>query len=369
MKKIATILGLVIFFNFSTSQTINVGSRSLLHTQTGRVLNKGALEAKTTMNFYTQLAEYLVTPPGATDQNMYLAAGNIVLSYGAFSNFDITIAPRIYQDTHRGKKYNLPDDILVSLKAGSFAFGGRKFYGSGMVNIRIPTAETHNYPYLEYTSGALEYGLMTAFSYYTDPYLPDRSFSTHINIGWYNHNEAGKDIYKGHKSEINSAELQFGLGLVYPVDLFDFMLEINGNNYLTEPDSFVFSRLNWLYVTPTIRYKPFNWMSLDIGMNIRATASHTQEKVLQTNLRTPMYVPWRVQLGLNFKILPLPTGPGSPAEIEREQFKKRVDFFQSIIEERERVEEVQEELDQLKREREKAEKELEELKQILDEEG
>ena len=110
-------------------------------------------------------------------------------------------------------------------------------------------------------------------------------------------------------------------------------------------------------------------MSLDIGMNIRATASHTQEKVLQTNLRTPMYVPWRVQLGLNFKILPLPTGPGSPAEIEREQFKKRVDFFQSIIEERERVEEVQEELDQLKREREKAEKELEELKQILDEEG
>jgi hypothetical protein len=371
MKKSATILGVLIFFNFGISQTLNVGSRSLLHTHTGRVINKGALEAKTTMSFYTQLAEYLVTVPGATDHNMYLVAGNLVLTYGAFSNFDITIAPRIYQDTHRGDKVNLPDDIFVSLKAGSFGFGGRKFYGSGMLNFRIPTGEMHNYPYTEYASGAFEYGLMTAFSYYADPYLPDRAFSTHINLGWYNHNEAGKEIYHTHKSKVNSADLQYGLGLVYPVDLFDFMLEINGINYLTQPDSFVYSRENWLYVTPTIKYKPYSWFSIDLGMNIRASASNTHNKTVAQNLKvnTPMYVPWRVQLGLNFKILPLPTGPASPAEIEREQFKRRVDFFQSIIEERERVEEVQEELDQLKREREEAEKELEELKQILDEEG
>jgi hypothetical protein len=369
MKKFATILGVIIFFNFNASQTINVGSRSLLHTHTGRVLNKGALEAKTSMSFYTQLAEYLITPPGATEHNMYLVAGNLVLSYGAFSNFDITIAPRIYQDTHRGDKINLPDDIFVSLKAGSFAFGGRKFYGSGMLNFRIPTGEMHNYPYTEYTSGAFEYGLMTAFSYYDDPYLPDRAFSTHINLGWYNHNEAGKEIYGNYKSKVNSSEMQFGLGLVYPVDLFDFMLEVNGIAYLTQPDSVVFSRENWLYVTPTVKYKPFHWFSMDLGMNIRASSSNTNAKTLQINVKTPMYVPWRVQLGLNFKILPLSAGPSSPAEIEREQFKRRVDFFQSIIEERERVEEVQEELDQLKREREEAEKELEELKQILEEEG
>jgi hypothetical protein len=370
MKTITTILGIMIFFSFSASQMINVGSRSLLHTHTGRVLNKGALELKTNMNFYTQLAEYLTTPPsGASDHNMYLVAGNIVLTYGAFGNFDITIAPRIYQDTHRGDKINLPDDIFVSLKAGSFAFGNRKFFGSGLLNFRIPTGEMHNYPYTEYASGAFEFGVMSAFSYYADPYLPDRAFSTHINLGWYTHQEANREIYRSHKAEFNSRELQFGLGLVYPVDLFDFILEVNGINYLTQPDSFVFSRENWLYVTPTVKYKPFRWLSIDLGMNIRVTPSYTNDKTLQTNINTPMYVPWRVQLGMNFRILPLPTGPASPAEIEREQFERRVDFFQSIIEERERVEEVQEELDKLKREREEAEKELEELKQILEEEG
>jgi hypothetical protein len=373
MKTIAAILGIIMLFSFSTSQTINVGSRSLLHTHTGRVLNKGALEVKTNMNFYTQLAEYLTTPPsGATDHNMYLVAGNIVLTYGLFSNFDLTVAPRIYQDTHRGDKYNLPDDIFVSLKAGSFGFGNRKFYGSGMLNFRIPTGDMHNYPYAEYASGAFEYGLMTAFSYYNDPYLPDRAFSTHINLGWYTHNEAGKTIYGNHKSEVNATELQYGLGFAYPVDLFDFSLEVNGINYLTQPDSgFVYSRESWLYVTPAVKYKPYRWFSIDLGMNIRVSGSNTDKKTVHQNINvnTPMYVPWRVQLGMNFKILPLPTGPTSPAEIEREQFKRRVDFFQSIIEERERVEEVQEELEQLKREREEAEKELEELKQILEEEG
>ena len=51
------------------------------------------------------------------------------------------------------------------------------------------------------------------------------------------------------------------------------------------------------------------------------------------------------------------------------KFNKRIDFFQNIIEEREKAEDVQEELDKLQVEREEAEKELEELKQILEEQG
>ena len=83
----------------------------------------------------------------------------------------------------------------------------------------------------------------------------------------------------------------------------------------------------------------------------------------------PNYSAWKINLGLNLTVLPLTQSSLSPAEVERQQFNKRVDFFQSIIEERERVEDVQEELDKLQQEREEAEKELEELKQILEEEG
>ena len=46
-----------------------------------------------------------------------------------------------------------------------------------------------------------------------------------------------------------------------------------------------------------------------------------------------------------------------------------VKFFQKIVEDRQKSEEVQEQLDLLKEERQDAEKELEELKQIMEEEG
>ena len=74
-------------------------------------------------------------------------------------------------------------------------------------------------------------------------------------------------------------------------------------------------------------------------------------------------------MGLHFTLLPIGTTAQTPGEMERDRFNQRVDFFQSIIEDRDRAERVQEELDRLKREREEAEKELEELKQILEEEG
>ena len=59
----------------------------------------------------------------------------------------------------------------------------------------------------------------------------------------------------------------------------------------------------------------------------------------------------------------------SPAAVQQKQFNKRVEFFQEIIEEREKSENIKEELDKLQDEREAAEQELEELKQILEEEG
>ncbi|MCK5032050.1 MAG: hypothetical protein KAS18_00415, partial [Calditrichia bacterium] len=83
----------------------------------------------------------------------------------------------------------------------------------------------------------------------------------------------------------------------------------------------------------------------------------------------PNYSTWKVVLGINLKLLPIGRASDTPETIERKKFNKRIDFFQNIIEEREKAEDVQEELDKLQVEREEAEKELEELKQILEEQG
>ena len=83
----------------------------------------------------------------------------------------------------------------------------------------------------------------------------------------------------------------------------------------------------------------------------------------------PNYPTWKAHLGIQLTLLPLGTSNQSAAAVEKEQFNKRVEFFQQIIEDRERSENIKEELDKLKEERATAEKELEELKQILEEEG
>jgi hypothetical protein len=377
MKKLYILLFILGLNSGLFAQFVYQGSVSLMNTQTGRVFEPGRVEIGTNLSFFTKLTEYIgsASNPDFTASNAWLVTNNFKLSFGLFNNFDLTIAPRLYQDTHYPNEYNLPEDIFVSLKAGDISFANRQFFLAAMLNFRFGTGEQHNYPFAEFASGGLEYGFSTALSYYLDPYLPDRSFSTHLNVGWYNHNEAGKTLYKRGttelKSSLNSSELQYGLGFVYPVDLFEFRLEVNGINYLTQPDTMVYSRENYTYVTPSFRYKALDWISIDLGAQIRISADEDETSGARdfSYLNLPNYSTWRAVLGINLRILPIGRTVDTPESIERKKFNKRIDFFQNIIEEREKAEDVQEELDKLQLEREEAEKELEELKQILEEQG
>jgi hypothetical protein len=377
MKRLSSFLLIFVLLISANAQT---GSKSLLHVQQARTFKQGWLVAGTELSFFTKLGSFIgEAPTNVAAANWWAVTNNIVLTYGIFDNLDLTAAVRLYQDINRRPTpgYNLPDDIFLNLKAGSFAFGGRKFYGSGMFKLRIPTAETPNYLFREYTSNKVEYGFMAAFSYHIDPYLPDRSFSTHLNIGWYNHNDAGSVVYTAkngteQKARFNATELQYGLGFIYPVGEVEFMLEAHGINYIEQPDTMVFSRENWGYVTPSIRYRPYSWLRADFGVDISFSSKDITTSGVpdpRLTLDVPAYSDWRVHMGLSFTILPVGSTAQTAEEIERDRFNQRIDFFQSIIEDRERAEKVQEELDRLKREREEAEKELEELKQILEEEG
>ncbi len=378
MKKISLVL-LVLACSVAFSQPPN-GSRSLIHTQSARTFDSGRLELHSNMNFFTRATEFIGSgqaPQNFHAVNYWLVAGNFNLTYGIVDHLDFTIAPRVYQDTHYSNEYNLPGDIFLTLKAGSFAFMQRHFYGAVLTNLRLATGEVHNYPFTEYASGATEYGFTGALSYFMDPYLPDRSLGIHLNVGWWNHNEADKVLFKfSNGNELratkNSSELQYAFGMVYPTSMFDYRLEAFGISYLTEPDEFVYSRENYTYITPSIRYKALSWLSMDLGIDIRISKDENTTVGVPNKtpeqLDLPNYAAWRVQMGLNIKILPFTTSRKSTAEIEREQFNKRVEFFQKIVEDRQKAEDVQEELNKLKEERKQAEKELQELKQIMEEE-
>lgn len=372
MKKISLVL-LVLFIGLAFSQPPN-GSRSLIHTQSARTFDSGRLEVHSNMNFFTRATEFIGetdAPADFSGVNYWLVAGNMAFTYGISDNLDITLASRLYQDTHDTNEYNLPGDVFITIKGGSFAFANRKMYGALMSTVRIATGEKHNYPFTEYASGATEYGFTGAMSFFNDPYLPDRSFNAHLNLGWWNHNEIGTEVYPGKKATKNSSEFQYALGLVYPSAMFDYRLEVFGTAFLNQPDEFVYSRENYTYITPSIRYKAFSWVSMDLGVDIRlsGTEDETIGVANKTNpdLDLPNYASWRVHMGLNLTLLPFTSTAKTEGEVERDEFNKRVEFFQKIVEDRQRSEDIQEELDRLKEERQEAENELEELKQIMEE--
>ncbi len=379
MKKVSLIL-LVLSISFLYSQP-PIGSKSLLHTHSAQTIGKGVVTLYSDMNFFTRATEFVGAqkPANFRAANYWLVVGQVYLTWGILDNLDLIISPRIYQDTHYINEYNLPGDVFTSLKLGNFAFMQRKMRMAGALTFRFPVGEKHNYPFVEYASGAVEYAFTGMWSYFLDPYLPDRSLSFHLNLGWWNHNEAGKTVYDyyGVKYDAtkNSQELQYAFGLTYPTDMFDYRLEVSGIAYINEPDDFVYSRENYTYVTPSIRYKPMSWLSADLGIDIRVspdenTTDYTKVKALANpDANLPNYCAWRVHMGVNIQLWPLSTRKLSSAELEREKFKKRVEFFEKIVQERDRTRDVQVELERLKKEREQAERELEELKQILQEEN
>lgn len=354
------------------------GSRGLIHVQSASTLNKGTLDFRSNLYFYSKVGDYLGSqkPANFTAVNWWDVQSNALFTYGLLDNLDATLMWRLYQDTNRkGNEYNSPEDLFLDFKAGSFGLSNNRFNVGVLTSIRIPTQTKYNYAFEPYTAGAVEYGFTGLFSFFNDPYLHDRSFNIDLNLGWYNHNDAGKVLYTApngtvYKASGNATELQFGLGFSYPTELFTLNLEWWGINFINEPDTMAYSRENYMYVTPSVKFKPKPWFNFDLGIDIRLTnADNTTSSLLPDptqNLDLPNYPSWKVYMGLNFTLMPVGfRGAGEQST----DVRSKVDFYENLLRERQKSRNIEEELRRLKKEREQAEKELEELRQMLEEQG
>lgn len=350
------------------------GEKSLIHTQTGKTYSKGQFGIYSNLNFYSKIGDALGSVPANFQAtNYWLVASNLVLTYGVSDHFDVTAGIRLYQDTHYENEYNFPDDIFLTVRAGSYNFGRNRFSQAGLASVRIPTGEVHNYPFTEYTTNSVEFGFMYALSFFNDPYLPNRSFNAHFNAGFWFYNEYGTKLYKNLKSDVNSSDYRMALAFVFPTALFDFRLEMTGMLFLQKPDSYVYSAEEWAFLTPSIRYKPFNWMAVDLGVDFRMSPKDRNNTSGIPDPSTtldlpPNYPDWRVQMGLGFNLNLIGGSATSDLSYEQSRARKKVEMFEAVVNEREKTESVQGEIENLKKVRQEAEKEIDELKKILDEE-
>ncbi|APF20476.1 hypothetical protein Calab_1377 [Caldithrix abyssi DSM 13497] len=393
MKKLFFIpIVLLLCSQFVFGQLPN-SDRTLMYTQTGRTVEPGRLFVYNEMNFYTKVADFVgnLKPQDFRAANYWLVAGNTVFTYGVGEHFDASLGIRVYQDTHYSNEFNLPDDLFLTLRAGSFAFGYGHFNAAFITSFRIPTGEKHNYPFAEYASGAFEYSFMTALSFYLDPYFPDRALSFHYNIGIWNHNEKGRTVYtyernyrdpqgvlhlKGEEliGTRNSVDLRMALAAVFPTDMFDFRVELSGILYLQKPDAFVYSAEEWAFLSPSIRYKPVEWASFDLGADFRLSPAVRQwtnpiiPDISETLDLPKNYPSWRIHLGANLNLKILKSGVQKAEDLyEREQLKQSREYFDAVLREKERSQDIQSEIESLKKLRKETEQEIKELKKLLEE--
>ncbi len=363
-------------FAFNSSR---FGSRSFLHVQSASVLNKGTLDFHSNLNFYTKVGDYLgeQKPANFAAVNWWDVQFSTIFSYGLIDHFDVTMMWRLYQDTNRGggqyagNVYNTPEDFYFDLKTGSFGLSNNRFHLGALGSVRIPAGSKHNYFFEPYTAGAFEFGLTGLVSYFNDPYLHDRSFSLHLNLGWYNHNDAGKVLYETvtqvWKASGNSSELQYGFAFSYPTELFSLNLELWGINFISRPDTMAHSREDFMYITPSVKFKPNEWFSFNLGLDVRLSGDKNTSSLLlptpSARLDLPNYPSWKLLLQANFRVLPF--GGGEPRGRE---VRSKTDFYEKLLRDREKSRSIEDELRRLRKEREQAEKELEELRQMLEEE-
>jgi hypothetical protein len=209
--------------------------------------------------------------------------------------------------------------------------------------------------------------------------------SFHFNLGYYSHNDDGQTlidevtnpqgtvILPAIEASTGAAQLQYGTGFVFPTELFNINLELWGGAFTSEPDSAVFSRENYMYFTPSITFKPIETVNFELGADIRVNKDENTTVIpagyTGTNLNNqvgtsfPNYSSWKFTLGMNFVLMKESRSySGKGVDV-----RNKINFYESMMQEKERTRSIEEELTRIRREREQAEKELEELRQLLDE--
>jgi len=300
--------------------------------------------------------------------------GALSINYGISDHIEFAVSPIMYQDNHKGGKgYNVPDDLFLGLKLGSYMIKGTSLTWAVSLDSRFPTAKYHNIPFEPYSAGAVEWGFTGMLTYSKDPLYPEDNLNVHANFGYNNHNDVGKKltIFSSDKTSVTSMSQQlfFGTGFKIPTPDFDFSIELFGNKFLQSPPSATaYSLEDYLYLTPGVSFKAYRWLTLSFATDLRLTPDKDETLYTyggQIN-DMPNYPSWRINLGLNIILLPTTVYRLSDKDILMKKAESRRELFEQIIKEQRETESAEEELDRIKEERRKAERELERLRRILE---
>jgi len=351
------------------------GGNGLVYVNSARVVNQGHLWFYGGTRFFGKVAI------GASAYTLWNVQGFSSFNYGVNKNFEIGISPVFYQDTNSDGgnvldgQGNAPDDIYVSMKIGSISAEESPFLFGFQFYTRIPTGKEHNIIYEPYSAGTVEVGLTGLVSYFSNTVFPKDGWSVHANIGYLNHNDVGEALTENPndpKPQAMSSELLAGAGFLYPAGTFDFSLEVNARAFLTKPPVTAYSREYCSYLTMGIYYKPYKWVTFEMGVDMKLLSGEETTDWINTSLKSPPsnfpnYPTWRGLLGVKLAILPTNMYVSEEkVKLEKKAEQQKL-LLRRMMDEQINTNNADDELLRIKAERKKVEKELERLRKLLEE--
>ncbi len=305
-----------------------------------------------------------------------VAAANI---YFGFSNHvELGIIQVLYQDFETEVEQNpmIPGITIINFKLGNFNLksGTRALYYGLNSTIQYRTARHYNI-YLEpYVNEGITGGMDLLFAYFWKPFYLYESPALYLNLGYKNHND---------KESITQStqNIVFALAFAKPGVKYEYSLEAHGEFFMERPDSEIYSRENFLYLSPGFKYRLYMGVSLGLGVDILAYSEDEKSKEdLLPPGDWPQYPEWRVNFRIDYipstAFYSVPTfGKVQRNALSRESLREqrlsteKKALFEWIVDETKGAEYIDLDLEKIREERKKAEEELEKLKEEINKTG
>jgi hypothetical protein len=352
------------------------GGRGLIYLHSASVLPKGYLEFHSGIRYFGKIADM-----GSSNRayTLWDVQNDFSLTYGASRHVELAITPILYQDINRTGgnvmkgAANMPDDLFLSAKIGSYSSLESPFVFGGLVSLRLPTAPVHNVIYEPYSAGRVEVGISALAGYFRNQAFPEMGWSAFANLGYLNHNDVGKSLSRNKSAPAPkhmSSEILAGWGFLYPAGLFDFSAEITARHFLVKPPETAYSREYMSYLTLGVYYKLYRWCTIEMAFD-KSLFSGRDETVYADipdgGPGFPNYPSWRGVLGVKLAVLPLSLYTSEQSDL-KQKAKDRQAILEKMIEDQTDMQSAEQELTRIQAERRKVEEELERLRKLLESE-
>lgn len=234
------------------------------------------------------------------------------INWSFSENFDFVFSGRFMQFTNLPSsakidditlyENNIADAFYVNFRVVPFKFMQEKIRLGFLVSGQFNSGTYPNVPFETYSAGGVEGGLTLLGSYYSNNLLPDDGWSTHLNVGYWIHNDAGKKIAPLSAEDIytfknvpfgsldlqalrntefneftvtdgNTAELRFSTGFRFPfrqissgaLGNLSATADLYGLLFMETPPSGAYSSQDFVFGAAGLRYQILDWLGFNLG--------------------------------------------------------------------------------------------------------